>query len=608
MPTYNQASFISRAIKSLQLQSFKNWELIIINDGSTDATSDTVKRFLEDQRITYYKEEYNQGLGYALNLGLSKAKFDLIAYLPSDDIYYKEHLQTLHDLISSEEDIALAISSVLHHGNQVINNCYGEKSNGIVKGYPLQLVQALHHKTEDRWIERDELVTDDLNKLFWEKLLTKKDALENASVTCEWVDHPHQRHKLINDRLGGGIYVYKQYYNVKQPIRFKSIVGNYIDEISYYQPFRNIQPAQSNGLKILIVGDLAYNPERIYAFEQLGHKLYGLWSTRTSNHNAVGPFSFGAITDLSYDNWKEEVCQIKPDVIYALVSHLSVPFVYDIFKENEKSLNIPFVWHFKEGPSYCRFHGSWSKLIELYSKADGRIYTNEVLRDWFEQFLPDRLVPRFILDPELPKKEWFTEDTSPLISTSDGEIHTVFVGRPVGLTIEDILTLAEQKIHLHFYGDIFHFAYGNLLQDAIEKAPSFIHLHPNCTQDRWVNEFSKYDAAWLHIFESQNFGELLRASWHDLNSPARLSTYAMAGLPMLQKANPNHTVASQLIAQKLNIGCFFDSFKEVGEILRDKQKMSNIRKNVWQHRRLFSFDFHVKDLIEFFIYVIKSKS
>jgi glycosyltransferase involved in cell wall biosynthesis len=54
MPTYNQAKFIRRAIASLHGQSFSNWELIIINDGSTDNTEDIVEEYLLDERVRHY--------------------------------------------------------------------------------------------------------------------------------------------------------------------------------------------------------------------------------------------------------------------------------------------------------------------------------------------------------------------------------------------------------------------------------------------------------------------------------------------------------------------------------------------------------------------------
>ncbi|MCD8178776.1 MAG: glycosyltransferase family 2 protein [Tannerellaceae bacterium] len=91
MPVYNQSGFIRRAWKSLEQQTYKNWELIIINDGSTDNVENVLQDINQDSRVNYIKNERNQGLGFSLNKGLKYATGEYIAYLPADDIYYKNH-------------------------------------------------------------------------------------------------------------------------------------------------------------------------------------------------------------------------------------------------------------------------------------------------------------------------------------------------------------------------------------------------------------------------------------------------------------------------------------------------------------------------------------
>lgn len=95
MPTYNRAYFIRRAILSLQRQTYPEWELVIVNDGSTDCTEEIIKDFLQNPDIKYISYEQNQGMGYALNCGLEVMQYEHIAYLPSDDLYYANHLETL---------------------------------------------------------------------------------------------------------------------------------------------------------------------------------------------------------------------------------------------------------------------------------------------------------------------------------------------------------------------------------------------------------------------------------------------------------------------------------------------------------------------------------
>ena len=86
MPTFNRAMFLRRAVDSLVAQTYQEWHLIIVDDGSTDETSSVVQPYLADPRIDVIPLIQNGGLGRALNVGLDRAPGDFIAYLPSDDV------------------------------------------------------------------------------------------------------------------------------------------------------------------------------------------------------------------------------------------------------------------------------------------------------------------------------------------------------------------------------------------------------------------------------------------------------------------------------------------------------------------------------------------
>jgi hypothetical protein len=80
------------------------------------------------------------------------------------------------------------------------------------------LVQAAHYKTENRWIERGECVSEDLFFTFWRKLTGKGTFVQTKKVTCEWTNHPYQRHKITGEKFGGGLNKYRRYYDVGEPI------------------------------------------------------------------------------------------------------------------------------------------------------------------------------------------------------------------------------------------------------------------------------------------------------------------------------------------------------------------------------------------------------
>jgi len=90
MPAYNSARHIGRAIESVLRQTYETWELIIVDDGSTDDTSDVVKGFADD-RIEYVRTK-NGGASAARNAGLDKARGEVVAFLDSDDVWYADKL------------------------------------------------------------------------------------------------------------------------------------------------------------------------------------------------------------------------------------------------------------------------------------------------------------------------------------------------------------------------------------------------------------------------------------------------------------------------------------------------------------------------------------
>ena len=93
-PTYNCGAFISDTIKSVQLQSYTEWELLIVDDCSSDATETIVKQFmLIDKRIYYCQNENNSGAAVSRNRALREARGRWIAFLDSDDLWEPTKLE-----------------------------------------------------------------------------------------------------------------------------------------------------------------------------------------------------------------------------------------------------------------------------------------------------------------------------------------------------------------------------------------------------------------------------------------------------------------------------------------------------------------------------------
>lgn len=92
MPSYNTASFISKTIESVLNQTYKNWELLIVDDCSTDDTDEIVSKY-NDKRIVYLKNEKNSGAAISRNRALRNAKGKWIAFLDSDDLWHPTKLE-----------------------------------------------------------------------------------------------------------------------------------------------------------------------------------------------------------------------------------------------------------------------------------------------------------------------------------------------------------------------------------------------------------------------------------------------------------------------------------------------------------------------------------
>ena len=105
-PCYNVAPFIAETIRSVIAQTYSNWELILIDDGSKDNIAEVVQPFLEDKRIQFHVQK-NQGVGVARNNGIALAKSDFIAFLDSDDMLVPEALHRQLEVFQKYPDVGV---------------------------------------------------------------------------------------------------------------------------------------------------------------------------------------------------------------------------------------------------------------------------------------------------------------------------------------------------------------------------------------------------------------------------------------------------------------------------------------------------------------------
>ena len=101
VPTFNRREVLPRALDSILAQTFSGWELIVVDDGSTDGTAELVKRDYSDARLLVQE---NRGVSAARNAGIASARGEWIAFLDSDDAWLPEKLERQMEALGAEPE------------------------------------------------------------------------------------------------------------------------------------------------------------------------------------------------------------------------------------------------------------------------------------------------------------------------------------------------------------------------------------------------------------------------------------------------------------------------------------------------------------------------
>jgi glycosyltransferase involved in cell wall biosynthesis len=145
MPVYNASTYLREAISSVLQQTFTNFELLIIDDGSTDESISIINSF-EDKRIRLVKNEVNKGISASLNEGINLASTDLIARMDADDICYPERLALQVEHFRLNPITALLSTSV-----RVISDngapLFVDDFDRVHNAYNLNFICPVYHST-----------------------------------------------------------------------------------------------------------------------------------------------------------------------------------------------------------------------------------------------------------------------------------------------------------------------------------------------------------------------------------------------------------------------------------------------------------------------------
>ena len=568
MPAFEQAPFIPRAVASLRAQDRADWELVVVDDGSGD---DVAAALPADERIRMLRRPVNGGLGRALNDGLAVARAPVVAYLPCDDAFAAFHVADLLAALDDHPEAVAAWAPLLGAPDPV-----------------LQLVQVAHRRTADRWTERPRLESDDLGVLMWNRLRRRGPFVVTARPSCTWTAHPAQRHRAIRESCDGGLNAFRARYPVRGPLRLHSSETGLVDEVDRYAGLPPVD-GPADGLRIVLAGELAYNPDRVLALRERGHRLFGLWIRDPLGFNTVGPLPFGGVEDLDPAEPRAELRRVGADVVYALLNWRAVPLAHALL-----DCGVPVVWHFKEAPQRSIARGEWPLLAELHERAAAAVYATELERDWFEAALPGHRDPErtLVVDGDLPRAAVMRGCRSARLSAADGVPRLALLGRPVGADPEHLGALAASGVELHAHGVSRTPAATGWLRAVRETAGPRLHVHPAVAPRDWARVLSRYDGGLLHRFRSGNGGDLRLARWEDLNLPARIPTLLAGGVPLVQAASPGSLVQTQELVRRSGAGLLYEDAGELAAALREEARTGAARRRALALRDRFSFDHH----------------
>ncbi|WP_052466958.1 glycosyltransferase family 2 protein [Psychroserpens damuponensis] len=181
IPLYNKAQEISETISSVLAQTFTNFEVIIVNDGSTDDSLNKVEKF-NDQRIRIFTTQ-NKGVSHARNYGIQHATSQFIAFLDGDDIWKPHHLQDLKSLIESYPNCGLYCKAYNKiKGQTIIDSQYKDlpkhkKWSGVIDDY-------FYHSSINSLASSSSIA---INKSVFESIGFFNEAYDSGEDTDLWI-------------------------------------------------------------------------------------------------------------------------------------------------------------------------------------------------------------------------------------------------------------------------------------------------------------------------------------------------------------------------------------------------------------------------------------
>jgi hypothetical protein len=495
VPVHDQEAWLPAALDSLRAQVLTDWECVVVDDGSPGDVLAALGDVVGDPRVRVERLPANRGLGAALNRGLDLTTAPYVAYLPADDVLLADHLASLVAALDAAPEAPLAVAGCgtragrLAGPDRRASRCSSCRSRTAARRALDRALGAHDRRPRPHAVDA---------------AARGREPVLTGQVTCTWTR-----------TRGSGTGAARAVGRAQHLPRALPRAGAAAAAEHRRAPARRGRalralPRAAAGARaprrpeVLLVGELAHNPERILALAERGHELHGLWTDTPVWFNTVGPLPFGHVAEVPRERWREAVRELQPDVVYGLLNWQAVPVrARGAAGRPRRAVRValqggPLVQPAARPLADAGRPAPARRRRRLLEPRAARLVRRDAARHAAR--------PSHVLDGDLPKAEWFVGEQSPLLSEQDGDVHTVIAGRPLGPPPEVLGELARAGVHVHVYSEKVHAQMRDWVEACRRLAPDHLHLHAQVDQADWVRVFSQYDAGWLHDVRSTNAG------------------------------------------------------------------------------------------------------
>lgn len=257
MPVHNGQKFITKSIESVLEQSYENWELIIVNDGSTDLTEEIVIKFQNLTNKVKYFYKVNEGQVKATNFGILKSNGDYVAFLDSDDLWESDKLNKQVNFISKNKNIDFLYAKYnsideygnllstnnshgsLNHHEDLLKRCFIGRLTVMVKKsilVELDLFDEFLHSTDDwdMWIRiSKKFQLSFLDEVVASYRIHPQSMSKNSYNQLLNVSKVYAKHVFSNSELN------KQFKNDVKWIELKIYLSSFLNEKKFQKSISN---------------------------------------------------------------------------------------------------------------------------------------------------------------------------------------------------------------------------------------------------------------------------------------------------------------------------------------------------------------------------------